>query len=284
MSATSRNDRHPVLRDASLDERIDSHGAVRCPWFDPPELGALRSTVERLGLDGESGFHDTAAAGLGVEDRQEVHRLLTGAFAPVADRTLAGYVPIMSAIMTKWPGAGGEKEIHRDFQLVDESRFRTVCVWVPLGDVDEANGALRVLHGSHRVATGIRSVPRTPQEPPDPLGDLRMEDLEPVPVRAGEAVVFDLAVVHGSDLNRSAEPRRAVGVAYAPAAAELSLRYVGERGDVELLEVVDPDVFRRIEWSRRPAELRRLGRIDPFPESVGRDELLRRSAVVAAGG
>lgn len=284
MSATSRNDRHPVLRDAALDERIDALGAVRCRWFEPAELDAVRSTVGRLGLDGESGFHDTAAAGLGFDDRQAVHRLLTGAFAAAADRVLADYVPVMSAIMTKWPGPGGEKSIHRDLQLVDESRYRTVCVWVPLEDVDEGNGALRVLPGSHRVPTGIRSAPRTPPDPPDPLGDLGMGDLEPMPVPAGEAVVFDLALVHGSDVNGSDVPRRAVGVAYAPAAADLSLRYLGDDGCVEVLEVADPDVFRRIQWGSRPSELRSLGAVDPFPETVGRDELLRRSALVAADG
>jgi hypothetical protein len=277
------SDRHPVLRDGDLDRVLERRGAVTCPWLGAEARVALDAAVDALGLDGSSGFHDTAAAGLGFEERQAVHELLVDSFAEPARRVLADYQPVMSAVMTKWPGPGGEKTIHRDFQLVDERRFRTVCVWVPLGDVDGDNGALRVLPGSHLVPTGIRSVPRTPEHPPDPLRALTMADLDAVPVAAGDAVVFDLAVVHGSDVNRTDVPRRAVGVAYAPAAAELSLRYVHDDGRVELLHVDDPDVFRRIDWGRRPTELRRDGDVAPHVETVVRDELIRRSRLVAGG-
>jgi hypothetical protein len=49
---------------------------------------------------------------------------------------------------------------HQDWTFVDETRFRSATVWVPLVDVDFDNGALGAIHGSHRFFPGqLRSSP-----------------------------------------------------------------------------------------------------------------------------
>ncbi len=250
---------------------------VTSPFLAPSEVERLRAEVESLGLLGAEGFHDTASAGLAFAERQAVHEVLCAAFAPGIEGLLADYRPVMSAAMTKWPGSSGTKEIHRDFRLVDESRFRAVCIWVPLVDVDDDNGALRVLRGSHLVDSGPRTVPTTPRVPRDPTPLLDFDLLEAVPVPAGDAVVFDLAIAHGSSTNGTTQPRPAVGVACAPSAADLSLSFCHRDGTVELLEVVDPDVFRRIDWAVPPTELRSLGAVVGERPLLTTQELVRRS-------
>jgi ectoine hydroxylase-related dioxygenase (phytanoyl-CoA dioxygenase family) len=188
----------------------------------------------------------------------------------------------MSALMMKWPGPTGAKGIHRDLRVVDEARYRAVCVWVPLVDVDERNGALRVLPGSQHVPTGPRSVPRSPADADDAMADLDFADLEPVPMRAGEAVVFDLALVHGSDVNRSSAPRPAVGVAYVPTEATLSLRFCHDDDQIEVIEIAEPDDLRRIDWRVRPPDLRSLGFESHRGPSLRVAELVERSRSVAA--
>jgi hypothetical protein len=183
----------------------------------------------------------------------------------------------MSAIMTKWPGPGGQKEVHRDFRMVDESRYRSVCVWLPLADVDATNGALAVVRGSHLVDTGPRSVPTTPSTPEDPVPQVGFSEMETVPVAAGDAVVFDLAVVHGSDVNLTDSARVAVGIAYAPLAADLTMLFCHADDSIEELAVPDPDAFRRLRWSERPTELSSLGFIEHAQPAVSVEELLRRS-------
>lgn len=279
-SSTAR--RQPILNDPTADDELARVGAVVVPFLPPTDLESLRASLERLGQCGERGFHDTASAGLAFEPRQVLHDVLCEAFRARSESLLVDHDPVMSSFLTKWPGPDSDKEIHRDFRLVDEPRFRSVCVWVPFVDVDERNGALSVLPGSHLVDTGPRSVPITPSVPVDPVRSLRFSDLDVVPARVGEAVVFDMAVAHGSDENRTDLPRPAAAVAYAPKAARLSLSFCHPDDSVELLEVVDPDVFRRIDWKQRPAELTSLGTIEHDREAVSVQDLVRRSRELVA--
>lgn len=273
--------RRSVLHDAVADGALSARGFVTCALLSGQELQLLRAEVESLHLTGSSGFYDTAGAGLAFSERQAVHRLLCRVLGTALDRSLMGYQPVMSAIIHKWPGQDSQKDLHRDMRVVDERRHRAVCVWIPLVDVDDTNGALRVLPGSHMVDTSIRSVPRTPAVPRDAMHDLTFLDLDAVPAAAGEAVVFDLALIHGSDLNRSDAPRPAVGVALVPDDAHLSLMHCQGDDRVELLRVTDAEVFRRITWTERPTELRSEGVVCNRPEPMSADELLRRSRVVA---
>lgn len=276
-----RSGTRPVLRDPEQDRELRWRGVVTVPLLDSAALAALQTEVGSLQLTGASGFYDTANAGLGFDERQAVHQLLCRHLEPVLARLLRGYRPVMSAIINKWPGAGGEKALHRDLRVIDERRARAVCAWVPLVDVGPQNGTLRVLPGSHMVATGVRSVPRTPEVPADPVHELSFGDLEAVTIGAGEAVLFDLAVVHGSDVNESATARPAVGVALVPDDLPLSMSYCDAEGRVEILEVDDPAVFRRLTWSERPVGLVSRGVMWSRPRPMSVDELVRRSAAVA---
>lgn len=283
MESAVSHQRHPVFRDPSLARRFRADGAVVVPFLEPAQVDELNAYVADLGLCGETGFYDTAGVDLDFADRKKIHDRLCEAFEQSASNLLVDYRPIMSSIIAKWPGPGGQKEIHRDFQMVDESRFRSVCIWVPLTDVDSSNGALAVLRGSHMVATGPRSVPATPLLPKDPLPDLEFADLGVVKAAVGDAVVFDLAIVHGSAENHSSRPRFAVGIAYAPQAAEISMLYCHQDDRIEKLAVPDPDVFRRIRWSERPVELASMGFLDERGPQVSANDLIHRSRQVANG-
>src|SRR5690606_6148058 len=121
----------------------------------------------------------------------------------------------------KWPGDDGIKHIHQDWSFVDEDLHRSVGLWVPLVDVDEANGTLYVLPGSHRVLRQVRPAPGLPAGAPNPVTELDFDDLDPVPLRVGQAIAYDQAVVHGSPPNRTDAPRPAVALNFAPRAAPL---------------------------------------------------------------
>jgi ectoine hydroxylase-related dioxygenase (phytanoyl-CoA dioxygenase family) len=275
--------RHPTFETTSLEAALDAQGFVVTPFFDAAQLAALRDELATLGLFGSCGFYDTASAGLEFEARERVHRILTDAFAPPAAQLLADYVPVSSSLLTKWPGAEGEKLPHRDLRLVDELRFRAVSVWVPLVDVHERNGALTVLPGSHAVPTGPRSVPRVPARHAAAIGELSPSELTATEVSAGDAVVFDMALVHGSLPNLTSEPRPVAAVAFVPRPAPVSFYFCHPDERVEELEVVDPSVFRRMTWDAPPPDLRSLGDVpttDPVTTSA---ELVRLSRARSNG-
>ena len=99
---------------------------------------------------------------------------------------------------------------HHDNMFHQCSPPRMLTAWLPLDDVDDSNGAMRFLPGSHRCFTA-----------PDLDGDLEESQLdttraELVALRAGEVNVHHCRAVHASGPNASARPRRAVILRYLP--------------------------------------------------------------------
>jgi len=127
--------------------------------------------------------------------------------------------------------------IHQDWTVVDESRFCSVTIWCALQDTDGTNGAMQVIAGSHRFSDALRSPTLD-----DPFRNLHAElraDLRTVPLRAGEAIIFNQALLHASPPNMGTEPRIAVTYGLIAEEAELLFYHKNEEGRVEQYAVPD---------------------------------------------
>ena len=116
-------------------------------------------------------------------------------------------------------GHGEPVEYHQDWSYTDERSERALLVWIPLVDVGWSNGALSFVSGSHRWTRGVRgddlASPATPfQSELDGLAEL-------LPLDAGQGVVYDPAVIHGSSRNVTPNPRPVAAVGFAPRGARL---------------------------------------------------------------
>jgi len=146
--------------------------------------------------------------------------------------------------------AGGAVGWHQDAPLWPTIEPMTpVSAWVPLDEVDIENGAMWMVPGSHKWGN---------QQPH--LGTLKLQHLaefgevgkdfkipadseiqkieaRPCPVRRGEVHFHHSLTWHGSPMNKSPRPRRAVAIHYMTSEA----RYVGRRGHpMEQFITMDP--------------------------------------------
>lgn len=116
---------------------------------------------------------------------------------------------------------------HQDAQYFNSAtrvpthRLRIVTAWVPLVDVDERNGCLWVIPGSHRW--GLQDGAR------DEAGNMRSaRDViergtpEPLVMRRGDLAVFSNLTYHSSQLNRTRTVRWNVDLRYLPTPAARS--------------------------------------------------------------
>src|SRR5687767_5451043 len=133
---------------------------------------------------------------------------ITQFFLPHFERLLINFTPFGSSFLYKTPGSGSELAMHQDWTIVDETRHMALNIWVPLCDVDENNGALHVLPGSHRHILPIRC----PTLPFFFSGneELLNKYVIPMYVKAGQAVVLNQRLVHGSTANKSDKIRIAI--------------------------------------------------------------------------
>jgi ectoine hydroxylase-related dioxygenase (phytanoyl-CoA dioxygenase family) len=120
--------------------------------------------------------------------------------------------------VTKMPDGDSDTTVfpwHQDCGYLDLTPT-PVTAWVALDDVDERNGCVWVVPGSHR--DGLRKHAR----PSDDVWHLTVPvegDGVAVPLRAGEAVLFTGYTLHRSLKNRTDRPRRAFFCEYATADA-----------------------------------------------------------------
>ena len=189
--------------------------------------------------------------------------------------------------MVKESNPRGVVPPHQDWTFVDETRFRSFNVWTPLVDVDIDNGALGVIHGSYRFfGNRLRGSP-SPQCKSvisDHLITL-FPFLDVKPLRAGEAIIFDNATIHGSPPNTSGKERLATGLVVTRAEAELCHHYQLPNTDPPEIETyaVDRRFFMRygnealsrlFNTGKRP-EAAPVGRRPYALEEITQQDLLR---------
>lgn len=240
MTTVARPDR-PVLRDPSLDALLQRDGFVSFRLLPAAEVAPLREAYGRLrgGWEGEGFCSD-----LVVDDadyRRSVNDTVGAALDDVVGARFEGYTPFLHNFLCKFPGAGSDLYLHRDWMYVDERQGdHTYVCWIALEDITGHNGQLRVLRGSHHLDDMLRGTDLV--APWLAETDVLEPRLLAVPLEAGECIVFDNRLVHASFPNHTDRPRVAAAVGMRPAGAPLvHFRRTGP--DTAVRYDVDEDFF-----------------------------------------
>ena len=204
---------------ADLPARVAAEGHLAVDLLDDATLEELRRAFAELDVDETTPFIATCND-LERRDAARTDARLRAILGPALDAVLPGWEPFLLSFIAKGVGPYGPLTFHQDLTYTDERTVRPVLLWAPLDDVDEDNGALQVVPGSHRWTDGIRPAAQ-PHPPTEDLQDQLAARAVTVPMRAGRALAYDAALIHGSTPNRSDRIRTAVAVALAPAGAEL---------------------------------------------------------------
>ncbi len=275
--------RPPTLTDPALEAVLVARGYVVVDLLSADEVQALRGRAEELFVGERAGFHASNM----IADPAYRRSIYESALPLVHHSVAAVFVdhePCTAALMLKFPGPETGFLTHQDWTLVDEQRFRSVNVWCPLVDADEENGTLRVLPGSHRLLSAVRCSPTYPHDHVPAAWTIPPEDLQPVRVKAGQALVFDHRLVHASGPNTSDAPRPAFTVAMKPRSAPLLHWYRPDPNSAEL-EVYRVDADFLCDFAIGEAPVYSLVRREVFiPDEVSKTTLLGESVRLAEGG
>jgi ectoine hydroxylase-related dioxygenase (phytanoyl-CoA dioxygenase family) len=232
-----------VFRDPSLQRVFEEQGVVVVSLLDAAK--AKETSEALLGVRGERlvvseiggktlpNHHSQLS-----EDptyRQRVAALAGEAVAPRVQEVLLDFREVSAGVVVKAPQGGGTP-LHSDWPLTRDPDDVTLTVWCPLVDVDGSNGGLMVVPGSHRLVRQING-PKV-KEFHLPFQQKLHDHAVSIPLKAGEALVFDHTLLHGSPPNRSDTPRPALMLNYVPADAEAVFYRPGAGDGSACLEVV----------------------------------------------
>ena len=201
--------------------------------------------------------------------RRAVDAALREICAPAVERVWPGAQLVLCQINDKRPnGPESVVGLHQDWSITDESAWRATGLFSPLIDVDDSNGALFGIPGTHRLPNIPRSMYDV--QPYPELQSAFLAHAELLPMRAGQSCAHELMVYHGSVPNHTDRPRPAIGLLLAEAGAPLRhyvrddgmiTEYAMQTGDfLDLCYGVAPELAAPI--GRHPRKLPPLADVD----------------------
>jgi hypothetical protein len=257
----------PVLRDDAAEATFCADGYLVLPGLAADDVAWLRPlAVEALGDDDRHDEPPATVEGrpwerqttpgptwrIGVNDastdeRDRYEARLAAWWAQVLEAHLVDHRLLFTSFLTKHPGDDSTLPMHQDPSVVDERRHRSVTLWVALDDMGPAlrNGELHVLPGSHAVGQEWRGTFTTATYLPE--ARRLWSSARSVPVRAGDAILLDSRVVHGSPPNFATSSRIAMAGVVVPRGVPLQhvLAADGDADDV-VIQRVDDDFYRHV--------------------------------------
>lgn len=263
---------HPDLQDRLVR---DGYTLVE-NFLAPSEIDYLMKVFRSLDCPSHHGGWTASIYSRDLAYRAEVERVIRSVFTSRAATLLPGYRFTVCNYLIKEPQqnqAAGVVQIHQDPTFVDEERYDSMGIWVPLVDTDATNGAITVLPGSHRWNRGPRSFGGAASPYLNILPAL-VEHAQPLPMKAGTAMVFSQKVFHGSPTNMSKATRVSVAALLVQNEAQLRCYYANPKlpGKLEVF-AVDDDFYPRYIYATRPEGVPRMAVVDHWHEPVRLEQI-----------
>jgi phytanoyl-CoA hydroxylase len=216
----------------------ETDGYVVLPQcFSGNELRTLQSRVAHFihdvvpGMPREIVFFEDKDRPETLKQIQSLHEyddyfanlFLKGKFPALAARLLSDKViPTNIQYFDKPPGISQPTPAHQDGYYFKLAPCEALTMWLPLDEVNDENGCMRYVRGSHRRGMRPHGRTKTLGFSQGIIGFPREDDLSderPIFVRPGDVIVHHAMTIHWAEANRSDRSRRALGLTYYAARA-----------------------------------------------------------------
>jgi hypothetical protein len=252
----------PVFHDSLLQKDFEQKGYVLIPsLLHGQDIDKLLALFTKFPAEYSGPFH-TSHFSTNTEYKKQVHDLITDTVFPLAAPYFNNFLPLFGNFMIKNPDPGAAMDLHADWTYVDEFKYRSLAIWVPLVDVDAENGCFGVIEGSHKITNTIRG-PLIRQSTRDHESEWEKRYGKLLPMKAGDAIFYDHALLHYSPANKTDKTRPALNLSLAPASAAPWLHYCQPEGinEIDVYKVPHPDFFIHYTHFHRPETGEIIGKI-----------------------
>lgn len=267
-----------ILSDDLLDRSLLKEGYVVVPFLVAKAVQQLKGFFLESHPQGVNGFYATAHSA-DIAFRQRMNDRIMDAFkGPIAEY-FTGCRPLGGSFVVKSKENTSRLHPHQDWNIVDEDKYRSFNIWVPLVDLNEQNGAIRVMPRSHRWVRNFRG-PNIPDAFENVQEDI-WRRMRPLHMKAGEALIYDHRLFHASDPNTTDELRVAAVFGIIPEAAQM-FYYFGRDNKVEVYES-SVEFFMTGDIQKGPELLKRCGAYTPEQRPVTQLRLRLKVGMAALG-
>lgn len=232
---------HRIFTDPEFESLFRRDGFVVVPLLNSDDIRKLTELHQNTTPELPRDYYATPFS-TEMEYRERIRHGVNNVLLPRIEKLVPHFYPCLSSYVSKrGKSQQGKVSLHQDFSTVDASKHTALHVWCPLIDVDESNGCLRAVVGSHTYFNHISSFTFNPA-PFDPVrGLLEKHCSTSVPMKAGSAFIFDERLLHWSDENMSDTLRIAVGCIMIPERVS-PLLYMWDKNESHQLTVLEMSV------------------------------------------
>lgn len=269
MIAFPAHETRAIFRDKRVFEEFRRKGYVVVPFLQDSMADRLLSIWQSL----DASIHAMSFSASVMSDdrtyRASVSREIAAAFQIGIEKLFIDYRFSFGNFIAKRALAMDGIPLHQDAMFVDENRFESINLWVPLVDVSPKNGCLRVMPGSHTLNSALRG---TNRRFPYPQFEAEIERkyLRDVPMRRGSACIMSQRTFHTSYPNESGVDRVCASALAVPAESDLYYLYQhpgAADARIELFEA-DDEFYRYQVFGAPPEGRKLLGLLTPYADAV----------------
>ncbi len=236
---------------------LKQNGFVSFPLLKESDINELKKLYQKFETEHlvhEEGFKKTSSF---ADKNQvlEINKRVSEIIAPILPEHFKAYQMLGCNYLIKSSNSDQTKvPLHQDWTYVDETKFYSMNVWIALEDIDERNGCLFFIPGSHRIGNFLRSAPSYPV-PFSQHIDFLEKFKVPVPVKAGTCICFNNKTIHGSFANMGNTNRLVVVTTLFPENAKLLHHYIHDLKKPEIVTEyhISKDTFLTLETGKHPA-------------------------------
>jgi hypothetical protein len=205
-----------VFGDATTEKEFATNGYVVRPFLHQHEVGALQQVYDKFPPELPSDFYATVFS-KNADYRRHISDGISAVMKNRLEALFPYHEPCFAVFVTKRPKTKhGSLPLHRDYSFVDAKLHTAVHLWCPLVDVNEGNGCLQVVKGSHTLVDSPYAVNEYPPIFGQVMDLLTKKFAASVPMSAGSVLAYESRLFHGSGENRSDTVRPACVVILLP--------------------------------------------------------------------
>lgn len=229
-----------IFFNPELDKKMVRDGFIILPFLGPNEITNFENLYNKWHCEQPTAFFKSYFDPR-MDYKQEVENKIIQVFQEKMKTVFRDYNAFGGLFVVKPPSQEGHLPPHQDWSFVDERKHWSINMWCPLEDVDSDNGNMIVLKGSHQFNRTIRGVGT-----PDVYRDhwkLIENNMQSVPLKAGEAIFFFHGLLHGSTLNTTPKSRVSIGLTLTPKYAPHYFHYMEKGTNILERFSTNPDFY-----------------------------------------
>lgn len=197
-----------MFKDAIYQKAMEEQGFNLFPFLSANEVNALQKlfdeNVENGQIAGMYANHNRNEVAKSKKISKEIIQILNEKLSLFFE----DFSPFVAHFVVKNPRTTQEFSLHQDWNIVDEKKYKSYHIWMPLSLTHQGNGGMFVVPKSHQFFNNHRSGSLgTPVlQTSETLQNLKTDLIIP----AGNALCWHDATFHGSYPNLSGEARISV--------------------------------------------------------------------------